>query len=119
MATGMQINNIAIPSSLDERGTYSFAQPPLGRNGRGTAIAAPYATLTWQFDYMALDTTGLAWWVTSLLSGALSAEFTQCKLFNHLGVLTNYTHCIVQRPTYSRFQDGLAWDVTVQIDWIY
>lgn len=119
MATGMQINSTAIPSPMDERGVYSFAVPVLTRNGRGAAIAAPYATLTWQFDYLALDTTGLAWWVTTLLSGALSAEYTQAKFFNHLGVLTTYTHCIVQRPIYARLQDGLAWDVTVQIDWIY
>ena len=117
MATGMQINSTAIPSPMDERGVYVFAVPVLSRNGRGAAIAAPYATLTWQFDYLTL--TELAWWVTTLLGGALSGEYTQAKFFNHLGALTTYTHCIVQRPTYSRFQDGLAWDVTVQIDWIY
>jgi hypothetical protein len=119
MATGMQINNIAIPSPMDERGIYLFDTPLLARNGRGAAVAAPYSALQWKFDYLALDTTGLGWWVTTLLGGAMSAEFTQAKFFNFLGALTTYSHCTVYRPTVGRIQDGLAWDVTVTIDWIY
>ena len=117
MATGMQINNIAIPSPMDERGLYLFDLPALGRNGRGAAIAAPGATLRWDFVYMTPDE--YAWWVTTLLDNALSAEFTQCKFFNHKGVLTAYTHCIVLRPTYDHFRDGVMNNVAVMIDWIY
>lgn len=118
MATGMQINNIAIQSPMDEDGEYAFDPGEvLGDNGRGASITAPYATLTWRFEF--LTPAQMAWWCTTLLGGAASAEFTQCKLFNHLGALTTYSHCLVRRPTYERFRDGLLYGVTVVIGWIY
>lgn len=117
MATGMQINNTAIPDPMDARGAYAFSQPAIGRNGRGAAVVAPYSVLTWTFDY--LTPAEYAWWATTLLGGAASAEYTQAKLFNALGALTTYTHCVVMRPSYARYQDGLMHEVTVTIDWIY
>ena len=119
MATGMQINSIAIPCPMDERGVYAFDRAVISKNGRGAATYAPYSTLNWQWDYLALDTSNLAWWITTLLSGAASAEFTQCKLFNKVGALTTFSHCTVYAPTYERLQDGLAWNVQLTIDWIY
>lgn len=119
MATGMQINSVAIPSPMDERGLYSFDRQVISKNGRGAAAFAPYSTLQWQWDYLLLDTTGLAWWVSTLLSGAASAEYAQCKLFNKVGALITFSHCIVYAPTYEKFQDGLAWNVQLTIDWIY
>lgn len=117
MATGMQINSIAILAPMDERGSYRFDQEILGRNGRAAAVPAPYATVTWDFDYLTKDE--YAWWYSTLLSGQPSQEYTQCKFFNAVGTLTTYSHCVVLRPTYERFQDGLLWGVRVVIDWIY
>jgi hypothetical protein len=117
MATGMQINSIAIDQPMDESGTYHFARPVIGTNGRGAAILAPYATLTWRWDY--LTPTQMNWWINGILLAAASQEYTQAKFFNEVGVLTTYAHCIVYKPTYARFQDGLLWEVEVIIDWIY
>lgn len=119
MATGMQINNVAIPSPMDERGLYYFDRAAISKNGRGAATYAPYSTLQWQWDYLTLDSSNFAWWVTTLLGGAASAEYTQAKFFNKVGTLTTYSHCIVYAPTYERLQDGLAWNVQLTIDWIY
>lgn len=117
MATGMQINNIAILDPMDAKGEYFFDTPIVGSNGRGLSTPAPYSVLTWHFD--SLTAAEYAWWFTTLLSGAASAEFSQCKLFNQVGALTTYTHCVVRRPTYGEFRDGLMYDVTVVIDRIY
>ena len=117
MPTGMQINNIAIQSPMDEDGAYAFVPGEiLVRNGRAAAVAAPAATLTWRFE--SLTRAQMAWWCTTLLAGAASAEFTQCKLFNHLGDLTTFAHCVVLRPTYEQWQDGRLYGVTVTIDQI-
>ncbi len=118
MATGMQINGIAIPDPMDADGVYSFDPGVTGiANGRGLAVPAPYATLTWQFD--SLTPAQMAWWCTTLLGGAAAAEFSQCKLFNHVGALTTYTHCVVTRPASERIRDGLLQNVRVVIDRIY
>jgi hypothetical protein len=113
----MQINNIAIDAPMDERGTYRFERPIIGRNGRGAGILAPYATLTWNFDYLTLNQ--MNWWIAGILLSQPYQEYFQCKLFNEVGTLTTYSHCIVYKPTYGRMQDGLIWDVEVIIDWIY
>lgn len=117
MATGMQINSIAIDSPMDERGTYQFDRPIISRNGRGHGVLAPYATLTWNFEYLTTDQ--MNWWINGILLGQPYQEYGQCKLFNEVGVLTTYSHCVVYKPTYQRFQDGLIWGVEVVIDWIY
>ncbi len=117
-ATGMQINSTAIPNPMDERGSYHFEPPAVvGKNGQGLAVTAGASKLTWQWPV--LSKADFTWWVTTLLGGAASAEYTQCKFFDHTQTLTTYTHCIVYKPTYSRIQDGLFWDVDVLIDWIY
>lgn len=118
MATGMQINSTAIQAPMDEAGSYTFDPgAPIIVNGRGLAVTTPYATVRWQFE--TLTPAQMAWWCTTLLNGAASVEFNQCKLFNHLGSLTTYSHCVVTRPTYERFQDGLLYGVQVTIDRIY
>lgn len=117
-ATGMQIGGIDIQSPMDADGGYAFDPGEvLESNGRGASVTVPYATLTWRFE--SLTPAQMAWWCTTLLGGAASAEFSQCKLFNHIGALTTFAHCIVRRPTYEQFEDGLLKGVTVVIDWIY
>ena len=106
MATGMKINNIAIPSPMDELGTYHYDPGAIvGKNGRGTAIAAPFATLTWAWEHMSL--TEYTYWRTTLLAGAASAAFTaNTLLYDDLRVLRTVTQCIVYRPTYERTAAG-------------
>ena len=115
MATGMQINSTAIPAPMDERGIYKFSPPAIvGRNGAGAAVTAGYSSLSWQWPF--LKQTDFAWWITTILAGAASAEFSQCKLINHLQTLTTYTHCIVYRPDYERIENGLYYNVTLTIE---
>ena len=116
MATGMQINSTAIPSPMDERGAYKFSPPAVvGRNGAGQAITAGNGSiLTWQWPY--LKQSDFAWWITTVLSGAASAELSQCRLINHLQTLTTYTHCFVYRPDYERIENGLYHNVSLTIE---
>lgn len=117
MASGMKIGGTAILAPMDEEGSYYFDPGQvIARNGAGAAIVAPYASILWRFDFLTL--AKLQWWTTTLLAGAAYKEYTSAELFNNAGVLTTFTHCVVLRPTYSRFQDGLAWDVSVVIDQI-
>lgn len=118
MATGMKINNIAIPSPMDERGAYQYAAPAVvGRNGRGEDIQAPTATLTWQWPYLSLS--DYTYWRTTILAGAASATFTtNTLLFDDLQALKTITQCIVHRPTYERLEGGNYINVQLLIDQI-
>jgi len=116
-ATGMQINSTAIPNPMDERGSYHFEPPAvIGKNGQGLAVTAGASKLTWQWP--TLSKADFTWWTTTLLSGAASAEYTQCKFFDHTLTLTTYTHCIVNRPTYERIAGGAYVNVTIEIEGI-
>ena len=118
MATGMKINNVAIPSPMDERGTYRYDPGAIvGKNGRGAAIAAPHATLTWTWPYLSLD--DYTYWRTTVLAGAASAAFTaNTLLFDDLQTLKTITQCTVYRPTYETMQDGYFMNVQLVIDLI-
>lgn len=118
MATGMKINNVAIPSPMDERGTYHYEPGAIvGRNGRGAAIAAPFATLTWTWQRLSL--TDYTYWRTTILAGAASASFTtNTLLYDDLQVLKTITQCTVYRPTYETMQDGDYINVQLVIDGI-
>lgn len=114
MASGMQINSTAIPSPMDERGAYKFEPPAeVARNGQGLSVTAGASRVIWRWPY--LSASDMAWWVTTLLSGAASAAFTQAKFFNHAQTLTTYTYCIVYRPQYDRIENGLFMDVSLEI----
>ena len=115
MATGMQINSVAIPSPMDERGAYRFNPPAVvAKNGQGLAVTAGASTISWQWIY--LSKADFTWWITTLLGGAASAAYTQAKFFNHTLTLTTYAYCIVHRPTYERIENGLYMNVALEIE---
>lgn len=108
-----QVNGIAIPEPMASRGRYTW-QPPaiVGRNGRGAAVTAPYAKVTWAWPYLTL--ADYEYWITDVLGGAASIDCTAI-LVDHLQ--TSYVvTCTVLRPTYSHIAGGLYRDVELQID---
>jgi hypothetical protein len=110
-----KLNNITIPDSIANRGQYRYEPPEtLGENGRGEAVAAPYARVVWKFNHMTLS--DYTWWRTTLLGGAASLTCSSnTQLVNDLQAAVNCT-CVVHRPTYERIQNGLYMNVEVRIE---
>lgn len=111
-----QINSVTIPDSIALAGIY-LPKPPqeIRKAANGVAIAEPYSSVEWTWEVMLL--TDYAWWTTTLLSGAISAEYSTAQLYNYLGVLTSYTHIIVNRPTHGGFiHSALVQNVTVKLE---
>lgn len=116
MATGMEINHIAIPAPMDSKGEYRFEREILGRNGMGIDVEGMAATVTWRWAEM--SKTDFTWWHTFLLSGLSSYAFAHAKLFDQAQSLATYTYCIVHRPTYERIVAGAYVGVTLEISHI-
>lgn len=110
-----QINSITIPSTVDRGIFLPIPRKEIRKAANGLAIVEPYETVEWSWNTMLL--TDFAWWCTTLLSGAPSAEFTTAQLYNDLGTLTTYTHIIVNRPTHGGFiHSALVQDVKVRLE---
>jgi len=111
-----QINSVTIPVAIADAGIY-LPKPPqeIRRAANGVAIAEPYSSIEWTWELMTL--ANYTWWVTTLLSGAAAAEFTTAQLYNHLAVLTTYTHIIVNRPSHGGFiHSALVQNVTIKLE---
>ena len=111
----MKLNNITIPDSIADRGSYVW-QPPevIAVSGAGAAVTAPYASVTWAWQYMTL--ADYTWWRTTLLAGAASLACTSnTQLVDDLQVLRTIT-CIVTRPSSERISSGLYENVEVRIE---
>ena len=111
-----QINSVTIPDSIALKGIY-LPKPPqeIRRAADGVAITEPYSSVEWTWELM--DLTDYAWWTTTLLSGAAAAEYTTAQLYNYLGVLTTYTHIIVNRPQHGGFiHSALLQNVTIKLE---
>jgi len=111
-----QINSVTIPDAIALTGIY-LPKPPqeIRKAANGVAIAEPYSSIEWTWELLAL--TDYAWWTTTLLSGAIAAEFTTAQLYNYLGVLTTYTHIIVNRPTHGGFiHSNRVQNVTIKLE---
>ena len=110
-----QINSITLPSTIDRGSFLPIPRKEIRKAANGLAIVEPYSTVEWSWDYMLL--TDFVWWTTTLLSGAYSAEYTTAQLYNDEGVLTSYTHIIVNRPTHGGFiHSGAVQNVTVKLE---
>ena len=116
----MEINSIEIPATMVTRNYgYDWQEPAiLGYTGsRAPITATTGATLTLTFPR--LDETQWTWWITTLLSAADYAEFSQCILYDNDKALTTFSHCIVYKPVRGKFLEGYHTDVTVFITDIY
>lgn len=116
MASGMEINHVAIPSPMDEKGQYTIAAEIIGRNGMGLDVQSFASTVTWVWQE--LSKTEYAWWYTTVLGGVASAAFTHAKLFNPAQTLATYSYCIVHRPTFEKIAAGAYVGVTLEISHI-
>jgi hypothetical protein len=116
----VQINSVAIPSTMVDRGeSYVFNPPRVVRqSGIGEDVTAGASSIVWRWTRM--TTAEYVWWYTTLLGGAASATFPSgtTRLVNNLGTETVYTYCVVHRPVYERQTGGEYLGVTVVIDQI-
>ncbi len=116
-STGMQINSVDIPAPMDERGTYAYTPGEIyGRNGEGDAITDGSGALVWTFSTLTRDQW--IWWTQTVLSSAASIRATQAKLYDHDQTLRTWTNAIVNRPNYSRIENGIYYDVQIRIEQI-
>jgi hypothetical protein len=112
----VQINGNAMPTEMAAMGKrYQFIPSRvLGINGAGTAVTTGYAELTWEWTY--LNDTEMAYLLTTVLAGAASKVCTgTTQLYNHLKVLTTFSHCVVHRPQYETYQYGFYRNVKLYI----
>lgn len=100
---------------IGARGVYVFSPAKEVRtNGRGEAVTAGYASAKWTWTYTTYQDY---YWLAQFLCGGLaSRRFTSAKLYNEHDELTDFTHCIVKRPTFED-RSGLEYlNVTLIIE---
>jgi hypothetical protein len=116
----MSIGGTALLSTIENHTSQSYrfhAAENTADRGDGVAILAPYASLTWTFDYMSIS--DYDWITQTLLSDSASAKFTTASLYNDNRTVINYTvNVTVRRPTHDGISAGLYRNVVWQIDYI-
>ena len=115
----MLIGGNAMPSSIENHSSgYVFNPfPKVIRDGNNAAVAIGYPEIVWTFAWLTL--TEITWWTTTICAGLPSKSFTSASLYNNLDVLTAYSHCTVNYPTYdSREYDDFI-NVVVRITDIF
>lgn len=114
----MQVNNNTVPAVephyMGVGGTL-IPHPPvvLRQNGLGLDITAGYSSFEWKWE--ALSTADFYWW-NAIMLGQPSFQFSQARLYNYLGVLTNYTNAVLHRPTFEGIKGDTYLNVTILID---
>lgn len=110
-----QINGNIMPEPMASRGRYVWRPPDIvGTNGRGAAVTAPFATVTWRWSWLTL--ADYTWWITTVLAGGASLECTTGTiLVNHLQEAVAVS-CVVLRPVYDHISGGLYKDVELTIN---
>ena len=114
----MQVNNNTVPAVephyMGVGGTL-IPHPPavLRQNGLGLDITAGYSSFEWKWEV--LSTADFYWW-NAIMLGQPSFQFSQARLYNYLGVLPNYTNCVLHRPTFEGIKGDTYLNVTILID---
>jgi len=99
---------------MSTRGVYRFSRQRVGGvNGNGVAQAAGPQGVVWQFSYF--TQAELAWWQTTIMSGALSLTLTAAELWSDLTVDTAFTSGVLYRPVYESYTAGLYRKCTIEI----
>jgi hypothetical protein len=116
-----------IPLSMEARGTI-VPRPPLTgmRNGIGMQVAAGLASFDWTFDY--INQTEFDFWTGIVGYNPATFTYTYSKIWDTkalTGVLpaarvwetstriVNYTHCVIDLPTWSRFENNIYFGVNI------
>lgn len=97
--------------------SWNFDKELVGYNGKNEPIYAD--TSFFELKTNRLDGAELLWWTTTLLTGLPSKEFSSLTIYDRYNAQTAYTHCIVQKPIWSRFDGFDYFDVTIRIVDIY
>lgn len=119
----VKINSIDIPLSMRNRAANYLYMPgiPMGRNGLGEVITAGGGVVTW--TWAQLDQTEFTWWMTTILGGLQSKEFTGSSgiivLYDETHAEKSFSHGIVMAPQYQGYSGVSYHGVTIQIDGLY
>ena len=110
-----QIDGNTIPEPMATRGLYvPHDAPILATNGQGEPVVGGYPWITWGWDW--LDSADYDWWCDTLLSGARSAILTgTTQLYDTNRDLVTYASVTVTKPTFEAIQNGIYYNVTVEI----
>jgi hypothetical protein len=113
----IQVNGVAVPTSMVNRGEYIFSPPPVVRvNGQGDAVTAGLESLEWTWAYV--TPTEFAYWYTTLGAGAGSARCSSNRLWDETGTETAFSSCVVMRPTWEAFTGNIYKGFKVKIEQI-
>ena len=108
------INTVAVPTTMSTRGQYRFQRQRAGGiTGAGVAVAAGPQMVQWTWSYM--TAAEMAWWRTTIMSGALSLTLTAAELKDDLIADQTFTSGVLLRPTYESYSGGLFRGVAVTI----
>ena len=110
-----QIDGNTIPEPMATRGLYvPHDAPILATNGQGEPVVGGYPWITWGWDW--LDADDYDWWCDTLLGGARSAILTgTTQLYDTNRDLVTYASATVTKPTFEAIQNGIYYNVTVEI----
>ena len=111
----MQIDGNTIPSPMADRGRLVPADAPiLATNGRNEVVTGGYPSIRWTWDW--LDADDYDFWATTVLAGARSDVLTgTTQLPNTDRDLTTYASATVIKPTFEYIENGIYYNVTVEI----
>jgi hypothetical protein len=116
MAVSLYINGTAFYSeSLEQRARHTYNPGRIVYNGQGVQVTGGLPSITLSFGWM--NATEWTWWVTTILGGARSklCSTGNTKLYDDDLILTTYSSCVVHKPTFQRYENGLRRDVEVRI----
>lgn len=110
----VQVNSVAVPTSMVNRGRYLFTPPPVvATNGLGDAVTAGASSIEWTWPVV--TATEFAYWWTTLGAGAGSARHGNNRFRDVTGTETAYSVCVVERPTWEHFTGDSYRNFTVRI----
>ena len=108
------LNGVAVPTTMSTRGQYRFQRQRVGGiNGNGVAQAAGPQMVQWTWSHF--TPAEMAWWRTTIMSGALSITLTAAELKDDLIADQTFTSGVLMRPTYESYSAGLYRNVSVEI----
>lgn len=115
----MTIGGNAMPANIENFSIgYLFnPHPSLREDGAGNMVAVGYPEVTWTFTE--LTKAEYTWWASTICAGLPSKSFGAAQLYNHLDVLTTFTHCIVHHPRHESREYDRFIGVTIRITQLY
>lgn len=116
MEVTLYINGTAYYSEdLERRTGHTYNPGRIVYNGQGAQVAGGLPSITLSFNWM--SAAEWTWWTSTILDGARSKVCTtgNTELYDDDLALETYSSCVVHRPTYATYSNGLRRDVEIRI----